>query len=126
MSNDLPTYDVHMGFRLVQVLESGAIMEAKVGPHLANPTGMIHGGTLAGLCDSTMGQSAVGLAPKGKIPTNVDLHVRFLRAPIPGPVLATSSVVRSGRTGAVLACEVTQEGKVIATATSQFVWIGAR
>lgn len=119
-------YDGHMGFRLVSWSPDGAVVEGDAGPHLANPTGVLHGGVLMGLADSAMGLTVTGLTGRGEAGTNTDLQMRFLRPTTGGKLTATARVVRRGRRTLVLECDVTDAaGKLVARASSSFMVLDA-
>lgn len=119
----LPGYDRHMGFRLVSWSPEGAVLQVDVPEgRLANPTGVLHGGVVAGLADSAMGLTVTGLVCPGETATNADLHTRFLRPTVSGTLTATARVVRRGRRTMVLECDVADaEGRLVARASSTFL-----
>lgn len=123
MQPDLSAYDRHMGFRLASWSPAGAVVEVEVRPGaLANPTGVLHGGVLAGLADSAMGLTVTGLLPPGAAATNVDLALRFLRPTTKGRLTATARVVRQGRRTLAMEADVTDaEGRLVARASSTFL-----
>lgn len=119
-------YDAHMGFRLLSWSPDGAVVAADVGPHVANPTGVLHGGVLMGLADSAMGLTVTGLLGPGEVGTNADLQMRFLRPTTTGRLTATARVVRRGRRTLVLEADVTDAaGKLVARASSTFLVLPA-
>ena len=119
-------YDGHMGFRLVSWSADGAVVEVDGGPHLANPTGVLHGGVLMGLADSAMGLTVTGLLGDGEVGTNTDLQMRFLRPTTSGRLTATARLVRRGRRTLVLEADVADDaGKLVARASSTFLVLEA-
>jgi uncharacterized protein (TIGR00369 family) len=115
-------YDGHMGFRLESWSPDGAVVSVEAGPHLANPTGVLHGGVLMGLADSAIGLTVTGLLAAGEAGTNTDLQMRFLRPTTGGKLTATARVVRRGRRTLVLEADVTDSaGKLVARASSAFM-----
>jgi uncharacterized protein (TIGR00369 family) len=117
-----PAYDRHMGFRLVSWSPQGAVVEAEAGGHFTNPAGVLHGGVLAGLADSAMGLTTLGLVAPGESTTNTDLHIRFLRPTTAGTLRATARVLRRGRRTMALECDVADEqGRLVARASSSFL-----
>ena len=115
-------YDGHMGFRLESWSPDGAAVSVDVGPHLANPTGVLHGGVLMGLADSAMGLTVTGLLGAGEAGTNTDLQMRFLRPTTGGKLTATARVLRRGKRTLVLEADVVDAaGKLVAKASSGFM-----
>ena len=119
-------YDGHMGFRLESWSPDGAVLSTEAGPHLANPTGVLHGGVLMGLADSAMGLTVTGLLGEGEAGTNTDLQMRFLRPTTEGRLTATARVVRRGRRTLVLEADVVDAaGRLVARASSTFLVLDA-
>jgi uncharacterized protein (TIGR00369 family) len=123
----LPGYDRHMGFRLVSLSDTEAVFEADVDAGMHNPTGVLHGGVVAGLADSAMGILMGSLVPDGLTCANSDLHVRFLRPTSSGKLTAKAHVVRQGRTVSMLECDVSDgEGRLVGRASTTFLVFRAR
>ncbi len=117
-------YDHHMAFQLVDASQGRAVYEVQVGPSLANPTGRLHGGVLAGLADSAMGAAFLTTLAPGASGTNLDLHIDFLRPTQQGKLRAHATVIKAGRTISRLTCEVTDEaGQLVARANSSFLML---
>ena len=112
-------YSSMLGFRLVEATEEGAVMEATPGPDHANGGGILHGGYLASLLDSTTGWAVhAALAPEQAAP-HLHISVQFLRAGIPGvPLRCEGHCVKAGRRVAAAEAEIVQEGRVIARAVT--------
>ncbi len=110
-------FDRRMGFRCVATGEGTASYEADVDATWHNEAGRLHGGVLAGLADAAMGAA---FAP-GEARTNTDLGLRFLRPVVAGTIRAEARTIRAGRRVAVMACDITQDGRLVATAESQFL-----
>ena len=119
----LPAYDRTMGFRLVSWQPTGAVIEAGVDARFANPTGVLHGGVLAGLADSAMGITASGVCPPGHWATNTDVAIRFFLPTMEGKVRATARVVRKGRRVLAMECDLTVGDKLVARASSNFLFL---
>lgn len=119
----LPAYDRRMGFRLVAWDPAGAVLEADADAAAwANPTGVLHGGVLAGLADSAMGLTVSGLMDPGETCTNTDLALRFVAAArLPATLRAQARVVRRGRRVVVMECDVAADGVLVARASSTFL-----
>jgi acyl-CoA thioesterase len=112
-------YSSMLGFRLVEATEDGAVMEATPGPEHANGGGILHGGYLASLLDSTTGWAVHAALPEGEVAPHTHLTVQFLRAGTAGRTLiCTGRCIRAGRRVAAAEAEVTQDGVVIARAVT--------
>ena len=101
-------------------------MEADPGPEHANGGGILHGGFLASLLDSTTGWAVHSALPPGRPAPHTHLSVQYLRAGLPGtPLTCIGRCVRAGRTVAAAEAEVWQNGKLIARAISSHSVIGS-
>ena len=84
-----------------------------------NPAGDVQGGMLCAMLDDTLGPALVATLGDGEWAPTIDLHVQFLAAARPGPLVGKGRVVRRGRTVAFLAGELSDAtGQVIATAVA--------
>jgi uncharacterized protein (TIGR00369 family) len=84
-----------------------------------NPAGDIQGGMLCAMLDDTLGPALVATLGDEEWAPTLDLHVQFLAAARPGPLVGKGRVVRRGRTVAFLAGELSDAtGLVIATAVA--------
>lgn len=118
----LPNYDLHMGFRLVKWNSDGAVVEVDVDDRFVNPTGVLHGGVLAGLCDSAMGLTVSSMVAPGHTCANTDLAVRFLRGTKVDVIRASARIVKTGKRMVFMEADVTNEkGELVARATSTFL-----
>lgn len=119
-------FSTSLGFALVERSEERVVMEATPGPEHANGGGILHGGYLASLLDSTTGWAVHAALPPGRPAPHTHLSVQYLRAGLPGAKLTcVGRCVRAGRTVAAAEAEITQNGKVVARAVSSHAVIGA-
>jgi uncharacterized protein (TIGR00369 family) len=106
-----------LGFRLVEVGEERVVMEAMPGPEHANGGGILHGGYLTSLLDSTTGWAVHASLPSDQAAPHTSLTVQYLRAGLPGTTLVcTARCLRAGRRVAAAEAEIVQDGKVLARA----------
>src|SRR5205085_4849103 len=106
-----------LGFRYISVDEHEAVVEADPGAEHTNGGGIVHGGFLAALLDTTTGWAVHARVPEGVAAPHVSLSVQYVRAAVPGVTLvcrgrASSAGRRIGSTDA----EITQDGRVVARA----------
>ncbi len=108
-----------LGFRLVDADESGARIEATPGPEHVNGGGIVHGGYLAALLDSTTGWAVHASFPPGVAAPHVAISVQFVRAALAGETLVCRGrCVSAGRRIASAEAEITQGDRVIARAVT--------
>jgi acyl-CoA thioesterase len=106
-----------LGFRYISLEGGEAHVEADPGPEHCNGGGIVHGGFLASLLDTTSGWAAHAQLPPGTAAPHVQLSVQYVRAAVPGtPLVCRGRVVGSGRRIASAEAEITQDGKVVARA----------
>jgi uncharacterized protein (TIGR00369 family) len=90
----------------------------------SNPGGVIQGGFISALMDSSMGASAVtSLQGRRARVANAEMKVSFLRAAKVGSLLrCKATVIESGHTVIFVEARVTDnESRLIATASSTYI-----
>jgi uncharacterized protein (TIGR00369 family) len=108
-----------LGFRLVEVSTDGATMEAHPTEEHANGGGILHGGYLSTLLDSSTGWAVHASLPKGVRAPHIQLTVQYLRMAVPGkPLTCRARAVTVGRRVAAAEAEITQDGKPVARGVS--------
>jgi len=110
-----------LGWKILEAeLGSGHVraqFEAK--PEFSNPTGAIHGGFLAAMLDTVLGDACATTLDSGEFGSTVELKVNFIAPGGVGFVYGESRVVHRGRSIVFLAGELrAPDGSLIATATS--------
>lgn len=109
----------HLGFRLVRVDEDGAVVEADPAPEHLNGGGIVHGGYLSALLDTTTGWAVHAQVPPGVAAPHVQISVQFVRAALPGATLVCRGrCVSAGRRIASAEAEITQGERTIARAVT--------
>ena len=110
-------FSVLLGFRYIGADDTGAVVEADPGPEHCNGGGIVHGGYLASILDTTTGWAVPARVPAGAAAPHVHLSVQYVRAVVPGKTLVCRGrcVMVGGRIGSTEA-ELTQDGVVGARA----------
>lgn len=112
-------FSTMLGFRIVRADADGAVMEADPLPEHANGGGILHGGYLTALLDSTTGWAVHARLPDGVPAPHVQLSVQYVRAGLPGrPLVCHGHCITAGRRVASAEAEITQDGKVVARAVT--------
>ena len=112
-------YSRMLGFRLIEATEDGVQIEATPEDHHANGGGILHGGYLASLLDTTTGWAVHASLPGSEAAPHTHLSVQFLRAGVVGkPLTCTGRCVRAGRRAAAAEAEIVQDGTLIARAVT--------
>ncbi|HJV89671.1 MAG TPA: PaaI family thioesterase [Holophagaceae bacterium] len=102
------------------VAPGAAELSLRPGPRTVNGRrGNLNGGVLATMADM-VGAMALSTAFDGAMPfATSDLHVRYLE-PALGPAVATASVLRLSRAGAVVEARIHCADKLVVAATMNF------
>lgn len=110
-----------LGFDVESIEKGRAIFFLKVRPDHKQIHGVVHGGILAALADTTAALAAYSVVPKGTEIATVTLTINYL-APVPGGrVRADAKVLRAGRNFVVTECEILNEdGSLAAQALLTF------
>lgn len=110
-----------LGFRLIEIKNGHAHFEMDIREEFTQ-NGMIHGGVLASMIDSTCACAAFSLIyPKGWV-TTIDLQVSYLKPVSKGTLTAKANCLRSGKN--ISFCEskiYNEKGELICFGTSQLL-----
>ena len=90
--------------------------EAK--PEFLNPAGNVQGGFLAAMLDDTMGPALTSTLDAGEFAPTLSLNVQFHRPGKVGTLRGIGRVVTRGREICQLSGELSQNDRIVATATA--------
>lgn len=108
-----------LGFRAVNEGPDPFVVEATPGEEHLNDGGIVHGGYLAALLDSTTGWAVHAHLPPGTAAPHLHLSVQYLRPAFAGqPLRCRGRCVKTGRRVFAAEAEITQGDRVVATATT--------
>jgi uncharacterized protein (TIGR00369 family) len=114
-----------LGFRYISVDEHEAVVEADPGPEHCNGGGIVHGGFLAALLDTTTGWAVHARVPAGVAAPHVALSIQYVRAAVPGVTLVCRGRAAGvGRRIGSTDAEITQDGRVVARAVASHAVLG--
>jgi uncharacterized protein (TIGR00369 family) len=95
-----------LGFDVESVHEGRAVLRLDVLAHHKQVHGVVHGGILAALADTTAAIAACTILPPGTEIATLELKINYLE-PVPGGrVLADAKVLRKGRNFIVTECDI--------------------
>jgi uncharacterized protein (TIGR00369 family) len=104
----------HLGFDVEKVEKGRAIFLLDVRAHHKQLHGVVHGGILAALADTTAAIAAYTTLSKGTEIATVELKINYLE-PVPGGrIRADARVLRTGRNFVVAECEIFNENESLA------------
>ena len=109
----------------VEAADKGeARLRMVAGERHLNPHGTVHGGAIATLLDSAMGE-AVGSTVDEEAPVTIEMKVNYLEPGKEGVLVASARVHKKGRQFTVLEVEVIQESDdtLVAFGTGTFTTI---
>jgi uncharacterized protein (TIGR00369 family) len=110
-----------LGFEVESVHDGRAIFRLDVRPRHKQIHGVVHGGILAALADTTAAIAAYTVVPRGVELATLEMKINYLE-PVPGGrVKADGRVLRRGRNFVVTECDVWNEsGSMAAKALLTF------
>jgi uncharacterized protein (TIGR00369 family) len=110
-----------LGFDVESVQAGRAIFRLDVRPRHKQIHGVVHGGILAALADTTAAIAAYTAVPKGTEIATVELSINYLEPVLGGRIKADARVLRAGRNFVVTECEIfNEDGKLAAKALLTF------
>jgi uncharacterized protein (TIGR00369 family) len=103
-----------LGFEVESVAEGRATFGLQVVAHHKQFQGVVHGGILAALADTTAAIAAYSAVPRGTEIATVELKINYLE-PVPGGrVRAEAKVLKAGRNFVITECEIFNENGSLA------------
>lgn len=106
-----------LGFRYISVDEHEAVVEADPGPEHCNGGGIVHGGFLAALLDTTTGWAVHARVPAGVAAPHVQLSVQYVSVALPGtPLVCLGHCEAVGKRIGSTEAVITQGERVVARA----------
>ncbi len=109
-----------IGARVEDADDGGARIAFEVREEHLNPAGTLHGGVVATLVDTAMGQAVRTTTGEGEVPATSQLTVTYLRPGGPGALLVTGRVRTRGKHLTVCEADVEQDGEAVAHAVATF------
>ncbi len=118
------TLDDLLGIVTESIQADGARMHFIVDPVLHNPNGVVHGGIIYTMVDSSMGRTVSCGLPAGEHCATIEIKISYLASVREGTVTVETEIVKQGRTIAFLASKVTDDqDRLVATASgSMFIF----
>lgn len=120
--------NARLGFELRSHDESGAVVAFTPRPEHTQEYGVVHGGILAALADTAAVYALHPVLADGQGMTSIEFKVNFLAAARPGAgeVVARSTMLRRGKTLAVLQSDVHQGETHVLTGIFTYVILSPR
>jgi len=103
-----------LGFDVESVHDGRAVFRLDVRPRHKQIHGVVHGGILAALADTTAAIAAYTAVPRGVELATLEFKINYLE-PVPGGrVMAEAQVLRAGRNFVVVECGIFNESGSLA------------
>jgi uncharacterized protein (TIGR00369 family) len=127
--------NAHLGFELREMgavgagtTDAGAVVAFTPRPEHAQEYGVVHGGILSALADTTAVYAVQPTLAAGEGMTSIEFKVNFLAAARPerGEVVARSTMLRRGRTVCVVRSDVWQGDTHVLTGLFTYVVLAGR
>jgi uncharacterized protein (TIGR00369 family) len=109
-----------LGARLQDSDDGAATLAFEVRDEHLNPAGTLHGGVVATLVDTAMGQAVRTTTGDGEVPATSQLTVTYLRPGTTGRLEVRGRVRTRGAHLTVCEADVEQEGRAVAHAVATF------
>jgi uncharacterized protein (TIGR00369 family) len=109
-----------LGVRDRTAEDGHATLELDATEQHLNEAGRLHGGVLASLVDTAMGQAVRSRTGDNDVPATSQLTVTYLRPGEPGHLVATAAVRMQGENLTVCEAEVEQDGRTLVHALATF------
>lgn len=105
----------HLGFSFISADSESAVIEVTPLPEHCNEHGMVHGGFLSALLDTTTGWAIHAALPDASAAPHIQLTVQYLNPAAAGePLRCVGRVTKPGRRIGATEAQITQNGIVIA------------
>ena len=113
-------YAGRLGARTEAVGDGEARLGFEAREEHLNPAGTLHGGVLATLVDTAMGQAVRTATGEDDVPATSQLTVTYLRPGAPGRLTVTARVRTRGEHLTVCEADVEQDGRTLVHALATF------
>jgi acyl-CoA thioesterase len=110
-----------VGLRAVSLDTGSAVFAVKLRPEHLNPHGVVHGGVIYTLADTTMGAALTTRLDAGERCVTLEIKINYVAPALEGTLACEAVVVDRGRRIGVLEARVRDEAeKLVALATGSF------
>jgi uncharacterized protein (TIGR00369 family) len=108
--------------KIISAERGDVVIQLTVRPEMANPTGLLHGGMMAAICDDAIGMTSATLGNKGFL-ISVDMNINYLgKVKVGEEITARGHISREGRNIIHGIAELKdKDGNLVATASSNLL-----
>jgi 1,4-dihydroxy-2-naphthoyl-CoA hydrolase len=107
---DASPFDAHYGLTYHEITDQRVVASVPVGPHLHQPTGVVHGGVYASIAEAAASSGTNwSVTTRGEIGMGMSNNTSFLRSVSAGTLHAVATPRHRGRTTWVWDVEITDD-----------------
>jgi len=121
MKTQAPYWEL-LGMELVDVGRGWAKVRLEYSDNLLQPFGVVHGGAIFSVADSSVAMALLGLIKHNEVFTTVEMKINYLRPFTEGEILSEARIIYKGSRIALGDVEVRDtKGELIAKAVSTYI-----
>lgn len=109
-----------LGMRMDSTAEGVCRMHLEAREEHYNPHGVMHGGVMFSLADTSMGAALYPLLDEGETCATVEMKINFLKPVTRGQVSCETTVLRRGKTTAVMESHLRVNGDLVGVALGTY------
>lgn len=109
-----------LGLRIESAADGGCRAHLEISETLFNPHQVVHGGVLFALADTSMGAALYSVMDDQESCATIEVKMNFIKAVREGRLDCETTVLRRGRSTAVLESKITANGELAAIALGTY------
>jgi uncharacterized protein (TIGR00369 family) len=109
----------HLGAEIISIEKGIVKISCNKSDNLIQQNGFFHAGVITSIADAACGAAALTMMPKGADVLSVEFKTNLMKPAISNIIIATGSVIKSGRTLVFCEAKITDESEKITFATLQ-------
>lgn len=109
-----------LGLRIESAADGGCRAHLEISENLFNPHQAVHGGVLFALADTSMGAALYSVMDDQESCATIEVKMNFIKAVREGRLDCETTVLRRGRSTAVLESKITANGELAAIALGTY------
>src|SRR4051812_47321246 len=114
MGVDQSRFVQHVGVRVEEAVPGRSRCSVDIQEFHRNPSGVVHGGTIFTLADTTMGAALMASLDESLMCATVEIKLAYFRPVFAGPITCDAIVVNKGKTLASMEASAMVDGKLVA------------
>ena len=114
------SFNDHVGLRIQESRDGRSRCTLVVQPFHGNTAGVVHGGALFTLADTSMGAALVSTLAPGEFCATIEIKMAYFKAVREGTVLCETQILHRGKSVASLESTLTVDGVLVSRASGSF------